>query len=221
MEKVKIQLLQIEPMKNKIIKLGRHKIDIKPYISSEDIVLITDLCLKKMIGDADKIANSAVIHTLFDMCVVALCTNIQVDGISFGDGEQKSIDINLTAGNFETFDALCLGDLLESNIANYYRCWQTVFETMQLATINNALGLIAKNIPTQDSMSKTIEEFGKAVKEINEKDPENLKNIIRVASENNAFAQAKSEFTEKQKAEKVKKLDEAIKKNVGKTKSKK
>ena len=92
---------------------------------------------------------------------------------------------------------------------------------MQLATINNALGLIRDSVPTQESMSKTIEEFGNAVKEINEKDPENLKNIIRVASENNAFTQAKSEFSEKQKSEKVKKLDEAIKKTTGKIKSKK
>ena len=47
MEKIKLQLLQIDPMKNKIIKMGKYKIDIKPYISSENIVLITDLCLKK------------------------------------------------------------------------------------------------------------------------------------------------------------------------------
>lgn len=218
MKKIEIE---IKPIQNKIVKFGGNKIEIKPYIESEDLVLLTQLCLQKIIIDKDNFGNLAILHTIFDMCVIELCTSIHIDGIKISNEDKKTIDLDLDISKFENFDILGLSEFASKNIKNYDRSWQTIFEIMQLATINNALGLIRDSVPTQESMSKTIEEFGNAVKEINEKDPENLKNIIRVASENNAFTQVKSEFSEKQKTEKVKKLDEAIKKTTGKIKSKK
>jgi len=221
MEKIKLQLLQIAPMKNKIIKLGKHKINIKPYISSENIVLITDLCLKKMISDDTNLGNSALIHTIFDMCVVVLCTNIQVDGIKLTEDNGKSIELNLDSSNFEVFDALGLDILIKNNITNYDRCWQTVFEIMQIVSINNTLGLIAQNIPSEKSLENTVKQLGDAVAEINKKDPETLKNIVRIAGENNAFAKGKTEFNEKKNAEKKERLDKAIKDKLNKIKIKK
>jgi len=208
MEKIK---LDIKNKKNKFIKIGKQKIEIKPYISSEELVLITQLCLKKLIIDSADLANSVLLHTIFDMCVIELCSSIHIDGIKCPTKKSNTIELNLDNDKFLKYDILDISDQILINICNYEQSWRSIFEIMQIASINNAFGLIMKNIPNEESLQGAIQQLKDGIEEINKRDPETLKNIVKIAGENNAFVKTKSEFSEKQKEEKMKNLDKIVK----------
>lgn len=191
MEKIKIERKEI---KNKKIKFLDKKVEVRPIITSEDLLLIANLCIEKLTKDFSNLANSSFAHTLFDMCVTELCTNIAVDGIFH---KNNSIEINLDKNNILNFNFLNINNFLKNNISNYSDAWNDIMFILNLQLNKLALSEISKGLPNAKDLEQTVKSFAEALDEMNKRDPEALKKIIDTAMQNSAIQQTREELKEK------------------------
>lgn len=190
-ERVKVDFLEIKP---KIIKLGKTKIEIKPFISAKDILIANRVCLKEFFRDVEEMEDRFVlfpeVRIAFDTVVLNNCTNIDFNGVKYDD--------LLSSG---------IMDLVRKSIFNYEEAFNLVLESIRLKNVECALGLVASSLPTEESMNKTMHNMSTLVKDMKDTDPELFKKMLGVT----ATAQAKKDNTisfieekEKIKAEKAK-----------------
>lgn len=190
-ERVKVDFLEIKP---KIIKLGKTKIAIKPFISAKDILIANRVCLKEFFRDVEEMEDRFVlfpeVRIAFDTVVLNNCTNIDFNGVKYDD--------LLSSG---------IMDLVRKSIFNYEEAFNLVLESIRLKNVECALGLVASSLPTEESMNKTMHNMSTLVKDMKDTDPELFKKMLGVT----ATAQAKKDNTisfieekEKIKAEKAK-----------------
>jgi hypothetical protein len=192
----------------KIAKIGKQKIEMQNFIPINDTLLICDTCLKHFIsGSGDKFMTFPIVHIIFDMCIAELCTNVNVAGVDVQETEnEKILNFDAKINQIEMFENSGLSIILKNNITNYDLVWEMIYDAIQLANVNYALELIRNTIPSEKDMEKTLSETTEMISQLNKDNPKAFSDMIKVASENNAYAKGNEDFTEKQKEEKRKKI---------------
>lgn len=184
MEKIKIKTKTKENIKKKFNGVN---IELKPYISTEDLFLINDICASKIRNDINNLQNSIVLRTLFDICVTELCTSISLDGVKGPTKKNKNIEIDFNPQKFLNFDFSGIRELLQKNIVNYDIAWQTVWENIQLLVTRLSLIEISANLPSEKDLEKSITSLKQVIEKINKDDPKMFNKIVETAKDNNAF----------------------------------
>lgn len=195
MNKTKIQL---EPIQEKKIRVGKQMVFVKPYLSTEDISNIINVFTS---NNSDELADLAVAQCVFDMLVVDTCTNIFVDGIlSDKIGEDVKISVDLDEDKVSAFDNSRIIEYIKPHLSNYKDAFCLLIKTLEMRNINNAIKAIGNNIPDVENMGKIIEDSMKTLVEFKEKDPETFNKILNQGINKQIKAQAIKEIKEEKKA---------------------
>lgn len=195
MNKTKIQL---EPIQEKKIRVGKQMVFVKPYLSTEDISNIINVFTS---NNSDELADLAVAQCVFDMLVVDTCTNICVDGIlSDKIGEDVKISVDLDEDKVSAFDNSRIIEYIKPHLSNYKDAFCLLIKTLEMRNINNAIKAIGNNIPDVENMGKIIEDSMKTLVEFKEKDPETFNKILNQGINKQIKAQAIKEIKEEKKA---------------------
>ena len=195
------------PKKNKIIKIGNDKVEIKPYIPSKDILSINTLCLKQF-SEQDNLAEClTTIKYVFDMFVINQCTNIQIDGIILNEKDGKSnIEIDITSDAIEKFDSSQIMEKIAPHILNYDEVYNGVKFLIELQNVQKAFANMGNSIPSIENMGKVIGNSLKSLTEFKEKDPETFSKVIEQAMSKDTIKDVREEFKEVKKTKKSEKL---------------
>lgn len=204
MNKIK---LNFNTKQNKIIKLGKDRIEIKPYISSKDILSINTLCLKQFNNMTDLAETFTTIKYIFDMFVIHQCTNIEVEGISLNEnGGKSNIEIDITAKNIEAFDSSRIMEKIAPHISNYEEVYEGVKFIINLQNMQNAFNNMGSALPDIDKMGDVLGDSLKSLSEFKEKDPDTFNKIIKQTATKDAVEQGRAEFKETKRTKKTEKL---------------
>ena len=192
------------PKKNKIIKIGNDKVEIKPYIPSKDILSINTLCLKQF-SEQDNLAEClTTIKYVFDMFVINQCTNIQIDGIILNEKDGKSnIEIDITSDAIEKFDSSQIMEKIAPHILNYDEVYNGVKFLIELQNVQKAFGTMGNLIPSIDNMGNVIGTSLKSLTEFKDKDPETFNKIIEQALVKDVVKEKREDIKEIKKAKKT------------------
>ena len=159
MEKIKIELSTI---KNVIVKYGKQKMEIQPYISNEDIILINDICLSQFISKMEfgmeQFKVFPLMKSVFDACIICKCTNIEVDGIKINnESSNNNITLTLTESTLSKINKSGIVEIIKKHIINYDEVYNIVSQGISLANVYGGLSLLAKNIPNTEDIKKSVE----------------------------------------------------------------
>jgi len=175
MKKVKFNFKKVENFK--IEMEDGQEIEMKPYISTEDSLAITRLCLDYF--ENTGIDSFPAIHLIYDMAVTELCTNISFEGIKSKTVKGvKTITLDLDAEKISKFES-CGININFCEIKRYEQVYNDIIKAIELKNIYMAINGLAKSIPTPDSMNDIMTNLVKEVKKLKEKDPELLEVAIK------------------------------------------
>ena len=175
MKKVKFNFKKVENFK--IEMEDGQEIEMKPYISTDDALAITKLCL-------DYFENTGVdsfpaIHLIYDMAVTELCTSISFDGIKSKNVKGvKTITLDLDADKIVKFENTLMSDFL-CEIRGYEEVFDNIIKAIELKNTYMAIKGLAESIPSADSMGKALNQVMREFKKIKEEDPELLEVAIK------------------------------------------
>lgn len=175
MEKIKMNFNFCE---NKIIKLGKNKIEIRPYIDTKDCLAIEQICLKQFNSESTELA---MVKCIYDMFVVFSCTNIEVEGFSSElNKENLGVNINLKAEDIEFFEKSGIIQVVSPYIFNYETEYQNILELLKMENIKISLSLLKDLIPDSDNLTDTLKS---SIKELSKEMQERPEDIKRVAND--------------------------------------
>ena len=171
-------------------------VKIKPYLSAADIVAANTSCLHEFFREDLADENDFTRYELFenvklafDSVVLLKCTDLYVEGVEW-----------------ESIIGSGVMHVLEKKVKNYSSAWGVVAQSLELRNTYSGLNIVAQMIPNPKALDKSIANMQKAMKEINDRDPEALKLIAQAYSANSALNIATDEF----KKGKKKSADEKI-----------
>jgi hypothetical protein len=172
---MKIQLKKLEEI---TIKYNKQPIKIRPYISRASMIALTQIALDNYFVDTEnlKIDRFAIISQVkvgYDIAVISSCTDLDVSGVEIED-----------------FVASGIIDIIAPHISNYQSTWELIARAISDRVLYDGLGLIAKAVPSDKNMNKSVENISTALKEIG-KHPEIVGEMVRVSQINTADKIAK------------------------------
>jgi hypothetical protein len=171
--------LELKPIANKIIKVGNQKVEIRPYITTEDSVNITQICLEHFGIDESSFERYVMVKCIFDMLVIYKCTNIKVDGVvSKKVKTTTNIKIDIDSKIVNKFDSTQIIKIVSPYIYNYKEVYNQVCETIALKNEYNALNLLGKTVFNADEMQKNVTASIETIKQLKEKEPEIFNQMI-------------------------------------------
>lgn len=177
------------PQKNNVVKFQGQKIEIMPFIGSETLLLTSKMFQNLIEQDPNSLAQLSTFKIIFDMVVVAECTNIKIDFIKkeVKDGVSM-LNLDVNKQEIETFESIGLRDFLKENISNYEDSWEDIQRTISNIVVFSAFSLLGNRLPKSEDMVNTIKEITDVVKELRKEAPEELaatlsKPIIKKAQE--------------------------------------
>lgn len=180
MEKIKFDF---EKQKNRIVKFGKNKIEIRPYVLTTEKIAISDMCCQQLKSEIDENTNSSI-HTakiVFDIIVTALCTNIEIPGVEIKYKKDKfsSVVLDLKSDFIEYFERSGIVPILEENIDNYKGMWEDTKKDIELST-NNITKMFSNFqdiIPSGDKQEEIVRELKTIVNDFNKKNPKIAKEV--------------------------------------------
>lgn len=194
--------IEIDKIKNKTIKIGKNKIEVKPYISTRHLAGITDICLQQL-ENADSFINFGMIKTIFDMLVVNSCTNILVNGINTKESKDEyNVYTDLDLKKISDFEQNAYIYYIKKHILNYEESYKSVLKAIELKNLFNAFNIFAKNIPDVEQMGESLKIAFENIKELKEKDPETFDRVVKETINKQAREEGKKEYLENKKLEK-------------------
>lgn len=170
--------MTFKKLENQIVEVDGKEVEIKPYISTPDLLAITKLCIEQFENN-ENFENFVTIKLVYDLAVCELCTNISFDGIK--SKTQKgvvTVSLDLDADKIAKFEGSQLRSVL-GGISNYNEGYNQVVKAIELKNTYRAIGGLANSIPSSEKMGDALAQVFKQFKEMQEKDPE----MVKVASE--------------------------------------
>lgn len=194
---------KMEETKKKIIKIGKDKVEIRPYILTTEATAITNLCVKRTESDFSGHANLPLVHSLFDMLVVHFCTNIIMKGIGSkkNDGTLE-INVEITSDDIDKFDESGIIETIAPHIRNYNECYADIVKTIEMNSVSKAIYSITDSFPNVDKIATTLKDSVKELSDIKEKDPELFKQVLNEAAKQPIVEEARKESQNNKKKKK-------------------
>lgn len=168
MEKKKINFTA---MQEKNIKFGNSRFLIRPYLSANDILVATSMCLSEVFkyADNERFEMFPEARIVFDIVVLNNCTNIDYEGIIFDD--------IISSG---------LMDIVRKNIFNYEEAWQMVLESIRLKNAQCSLEGMVSKFPSGDELEKSISNLSSLIVDLQQKDPDLMRKVVEVSMTTNS-----------------------------------
>lgn len=174
MKKVKFNFKKVE---NSIIKIDDQEVEMKGYISTEDALAITKLCLDYF--ENNGIESFPVIRLVYDMAVTELCTNISFDGIKSKTVKGvKTVSLNLDADKIEKFENCEVRNHLWG-IAYYDEIYESIINAIELKNVYMAINGLANSIPDPNNMTEALSQVMREFKKAQDKDPELVDIVVK------------------------------------------
>lgn len=185
-------LINLEPVYNKTVKFGRYKIEVKPYLSTEDIASILQVCKEQFEFDDE---NYAIIKCIFDMLVVDKCTNVTIDGITTKKNKDKTnVSIDINSKKIAEFDASRIIDVVKPLVVNYDDAYSQLVSYIKIINVHNSFTTLGDYLPDGEELINNLQEVFKKLNEYKEKDPEAFSKIIQDSQKRPEIEKAQKEF---------------------------
>ncbi len=200
----------IEGQKNKVVKFGKYKLEIRPYILTNEKVIISDICCQQFKKDNEnqKKGSFHLARLIYNIAVASLCVkNIAIDGVDIKYKKDKvdKISLDLKDKTIENFERSGLVSLFSENICGYNETWEDMVRDIGL-NANNVSEIMDKlvgTVPSGEKQEEIVKEIKTIMDNFNKKNPEIAKEISR-----EPFAkEAKQELVENKKKEKQEKIN--------------
>ena len=163
-EKIKIKFVnKIEEVK---VKLFNSEIKIKTVIPFEEIQTIQYDILENILHNSDIVDKYLMMKLRFRQDIIALCTNIDIEGMNEDD------IMNLTLSN-----------MLYENIVNLYDAEECINKIYEEWVFKNSLGLLVNATPSTEEMESVVNKLTELINGIPE---EKLKMISDTIAWNSA-----------------------------------
>lgn len=157
--------------KNAVVKVDGNKITVDPIINFMRQTEITNLCVKQCETFGENVCSAIpACKALFDICVLALQTDLPIDGVSENlTNDNYEINVTLSYDDIEEYIVSGVIETVKEKILNYDKVWSMVLQSIEMFNVKQCISFIGSNLPTVDEMKEQLT---------------NMKNII---SENKAF----------------------------------
>lgn len=176
--------LEFKKKEDTIIKYNGQKISVKPYLTSEDMIIATEIALRSCSDSIKEINEFATLpnaKVAYDFCVLKKCTNIEI--------EDTDIDDIILSG---------IIDVISPYIYNYKSTLEMIYLAISNQTLYKGLNLMATSIPTEEKMKSTITDMSAFVQELN-KNPDILRKVAEFVAVTQVKEEAKKEIKSKKK----------------------
>lgn len=194
----------LKKKENEIVKLGAYKISVDPIINFMRQTEITNLCIRQCESYGEN-AYSAVpaCKVLFDICVLALQTNLPVEGVkeTLVDGVYN-LDAQLDYADIEDFVVSGVIEKVKEKVLNYDSVWANILQSIQMFNVKHCIAFIGANLPTAQEMQEQLNNMKNLISE----NKEFVDKAVKVETANEIYAESvKAEAEQKETAEKEKK----------------
>lgn len=161
----------LKKKKNAVVKVDGNKITVSPIINFMRQTEITNLCVKQCETFGENVCSAIpACKALFDICVLALQTDLPIDGVSENlTNDNYEINVTLSYDDIEEYIVSGVIETVKEKILNYDKVWAMVLRSIEMFNVKQCISFIGSNLPTVDEMKEQLT---------------NMKNII---SENKAF----------------------------------
>lgn len=161
----------LKKKKNAVVKVDGNKITVDPIINFMRQTEITNLCVKQCETFGENVCSAIpACKALFDICVLALQTDLPIDGVSENlTNDNYEINVTLSYDDIEEYIVSGVIETVKEKILNYDKVWAMVLQSIEMFNVKQCISFIGSNLPTVDEMKEQLT---------------NMKNII---SENKAF----------------------------------
>lgn len=161
----------LKKKENAVVKVDGKKITVAPIINFMRQTEITNLCVKQCETFGENVCSAIpACKALFDICVLALQTDLPIDGVSENlTNDNYEINVTLSYDDIEEYIVSGVIETVKEKILNYDKVWAMVLQSIEMFNVKQCISFIGSNLPTVDEMKEQLT---------------NMKNII---SENKAF----------------------------------
>lgn len=200
----------LEEQKFKMIKFGKYKLEIRPYILTNEKIIISDICCQQFKNDNEnkKKGSFHLAKLVYNIVVGALCLkNVTIEGVDIKYKKDKvdKISLDLKDKTIENFEKSGLVSLFPSNILGYNETWEDIVHDIEFSgnNISEVMEKFVSTIPSGEKQEEIVKEIKTIMDNFNKKNPEIAKEIAR-----EPFAkEAKQELVENKKKDKQDKLN--------------
>lgn len=161
----------LKKKKNAVVKVDGNKIMVAPIINFMRQTEITNLCVKQCETYGENVCSAIpACKALFDICVLALQTDLPIDGVSENlTNDNYEINVTLPYDDIEEYIVSGVIETVKEKILNYDKVWAMVLQSIEMFNVKQCISFIGSNLPTVEEMKEQLT---------------SMKNII---SENKAF----------------------------------
>lgn len=200
----------LEEQKFKVIKFGKYKLEIRPYILTNEKIIISDICCQQFKNDNEnkKKGSFHLAKLVYNIVVGALCLkNVTIEGVDIKYKKDKvdKISLDLKDKTIENFEKSGLVSLFPGNILGYNETWEDIVHDIEFSgnNISEVMERFVGTIPSGEKQEEIVKEIKTIMDSFNKKNPEIAKEIAR-----EPFAkEAKQELVENKKKDKQDKLN--------------
>lgn len=161
------------------IDIDGNEVEIKPFVTTPDLVAINKLCCEMFGSDGDESAFP-MLKFVFDLGVIEMCTNISLDGIK--SKTQKGVttlDLDVNSEKVENIENSGIIEKVIKHIANYEICFNQVMKAIEAKDLHNAINKIVEGIPDMNDLGDGFNEMVGKLKDIKETNPELYERAIK------------------------------------------
>lgn len=189
--------------KNKIIKMGKNKIEVKPYISTTDLSVIEDVCVKQINSSDNKNFKFYSIHLLFDLLVISLCTDLRIKGITIKTLEgNTSVNVDINEELISSFEESQLQEKILPLIKNYDRCYSDIIKMVELVLITKSIYAISDKFPNVDNITTSLSDSVKELVALKNQNPQIFDALIKENVDEPLYKESKKEVLKGKKQKK-------------------
>lgn len=200
----------LEEQKFKVIKFGKYKLEIRPYILTNEKIIISDICCQQFKNDNEnkKKGSFHLAKLVYNIVVGALCLkNVAIEGVDIKYKKDKvdKISLDLKDKTIENFEKSGLVSLFSGNILGYNETWEDIVRDIEFSgnNISEVMEKFVGTIPSDEKQEEIVKEIKTIIDNFNKKNPEIVTEIAR-----EPFAkEAKQELVENKKKDKQDKLN--------------
>lgn len=201
---------EFDEQKNKIVKFGKYKWEIRPYILTNEKIIISDICCQQFKNDNEnkKKGSFHLAKLVYNIVVGALCLkNVTIEGVDIKYKKDKvdKISLDLKDKTIENFEKSGLVSLFSENICGYNETWEDIVRDIEFSgnNISEIMDKFVGTVPSGEKQEEIVREIKTIMDNFNKKNPEIAKEIER-----EPFAkEAKQELLENKKKDKQEKLN--------------
>lgn len=200
----------LKEQKFKVIKFGKYKLEIRPYILTNEKIIISDICCQQFKNDNEnkKKGSFHLTRLIYNIAVASMCVkNIAIEGVDIKYKKDKvdKISLDLKDKTIENFEKSGLVSLFPGNICGYNETWEDIVRDIETGgnNISEIMNKFVESVPSGEKQEAIVKEIKNLINNFNKKNPGIAKEIAR-----EPFAkEARQELVENKKKEKQEKLN--------------